>query len=170
MTQKAVTMAGGGVIGWVSTGGCEHERCIEQVRAGRHYHAIPREGTLENYHYPTADEATDAIRQHARSVFRTVREAHQARVRSVAQLSAGQRVRLRAGTSHFMSGAVGVVDLVELDHNHGSYQPGTGRLHPDSCYTADRVEVEVVFGAAPNHLRCRVSAGELAVVGEKEEA
>lgn len=55
----------GGIIGWVTEGGCEHPRCLEALEEGLLFHAIPRgfACTLEEYHYATREEAERVLRE-----------------------------------------------------------------------------------------------------------
>lgn len=50
------------VIGWVHyEPDPENEHCQRAVANGKLYHAIPREGTLSNYHYANPTIATHAL-------------------------------------------------------------------------------------------------------------
>lgn len=53
----------GAVVGWVRADGCENDRCLFAIAAGRPFHAIPRGFgvTLGEYHYATRDEAIAAV-------------------------------------------------------------------------------------------------------------
>lgn len=67
MSHTSLTIyADGTVIGWVhKDGGCENARCLAAIAAGRPHHAIPRIGTLTQYHYATIDEAVEAVERAA---------------------------------------------------------------------------------------------------------
>jgi hypothetical protein len=51
------------LIGCVRDGGCENERCLEAIAAGRVYHAIPTgfAVTLPDYHFASIDDAVSAL-------------------------------------------------------------------------------------------------------------
>lgn len=51
------------IVGWIDNDrGCENERCVREVLAGRRYHAIPQGGrTLDRYHFGTAAAARAAL-------------------------------------------------------------------------------------------------------------
>jgi hypothetical protein len=50
------------VIGWIHPDGdCENEACRRAVAAGMRVHAIPRDATLDTYHFATIDDAHTSI-------------------------------------------------------------------------------------------------------------
>jgi hypothetical protein len=60
--KSEVIRSFGHTIGWVSYGGCENENCLKHMAKGRMWHAIPRIGTLNQYHYKTRAEAIAVIK------------------------------------------------------------------------------------------------------------
>jgi hypothetical protein len=48
-------------IGYIRIGSCENDICRAAMSEGFPVHAIPRFGTLDQYHFRTIDDATNAI-------------------------------------------------------------------------------------------------------------
>lgn len=49
------------VLGWISHADCENPRCRVEIAEGRPWHATPADGTFEQNHYASADDAFDAF-------------------------------------------------------------------------------------------------------------
>jgi len=49
------------VIGWIYNYLCDHPQCITDRVNGKVWHATPREGELDEYHYRNLDDAIYAL-------------------------------------------------------------------------------------------------------------
>lgn len=65
MRGSLVVWLGEAVVGYVHKGGCENEACLRSISDGRPFHARPRIGTLDDYHFRTLEEAVGAVEREA---------------------------------------------------------------------------------------------------------